>query len=488
MPNVKIAVITDIHYGDNISIPSCQGSVGDVLLLRTVHRLNRMIQPDVTLVLGDILDDPESPDAGRRLEKMQSLLRLLESPWMAIPGNHDPVPDQFYEFIERPPDVMNIKGVRFVPFVDPEEPGWNAKRLRHNLDRMKQVRHGHDGPIVAFQHVSLFPEGMSDCPFNYTNLDEVLDAVRLNAFTLSIGGHYHPGIGLLREGHNAFVVGKALCESPFSFLEIDLDGEDIQVTHHEHRMPQEFELFDYHSHTQFAYCSENMDMFKSPELAEKFGLRGIAFTEHSGQLYFDNSTYWSGNLCYDGIDGKEGCQDRMSDYWAEAEYAKRDNLIIGFEVDSDFQGRQILKQEDRQKAQLLNGAIHRLQELRKEHVDIDAAADEFLSVLEKFIPSGIQILAHPFRIFRDHEVPERLFDPVVRILKEHGVAAEMNFHHNRPQPQFIKNCIDAGVGITFGSDAHNLYEVGEFAPHLQCLKEIGYDGDVKDILKEIRTD
>ena len=60
---VKIGVITDIHYGDKISISARQGQIGDILLLRTVHRLNRMIKPDITLILGDILDDMSWFDA-----------------------------------------------------------------------------------------------------------------------------------------------------------------------------------------------------------------------------------------------------------------------------------------------------------------------------------------------------------------------------------------------------------------------------------------
>ena len=482
---VKIAVITDIHFGDEISIADRLGQIGDILLLRTVHRLNRMIQPDITLVLGDVLDDPESSKARERLEHMQEILKLLESPWMAIPGNHDPDEEHFYEAIERPPEFMDINGVRFVPFIDPEAPDWNARRMPKNLEKMKRVRSGHDGPIVALQHVPLFPPDQSDCCFNYTNIDEVLEAVRANNFTLSIGGHYHAGTELIRDGRHSFVVGKALCESPFSFMEIDLDGEDIRVTQHEHRMPPELELFDYHSHTQFAYCSENMDMAKSPMLAENFGLRGMAFTEHSGQLYFDNHTYWSGELCYEGIKGANGLQDRMTDFWAAAEKAGRDNLIIGLEVDSDFQGNMILQDTDRDRAQILNGAVHQLSELKKPEVDLERAADEFLGILERFTQTGIQILAHPFRIFRNHEVPPRLFKPVVRMLKENGVAAEMNFHSNRPQPEFVKLCIDAGVKITFGSDAHNLYEVGEFAPHLKFLTEIGYEGDLKDVMAKI---
>ena len=482
---VKIGVITDIHYGDKISISARQGQIGDILLLRTVHRLNRMIKPDITLILGDILDDPDSRKSGERLAKMQEILNLLESPWMAIPGNHDPVEDRFYKVIDRPPVFMDIKGVRFVPFIDPEELGWNAKRLPENIEKMKKVRSNHDGPIVAFQHVPLFPPNKSDCCYNYTNIDEVLEAIWANNFTLSIGGHYHAGTELIRDGNHSFVVGKSLCESPFSFMEINLDSEDIQVTHHEHQMPPKLELFDYHSHTQFAYCSENMDMVKSPELAEKFGLRGIAFTEHSGQLYFDRQTYWSGELCQEGIKGTKGLQDRMPDFWLNVEEVQRDNLIIGFEVDSDFQGNMILQNEDQQRAQLLNGAIHQLPELRKEKVDLKRATDEYLRILECFVQTGIQILAHPFRIFRSHEVPTKLFVPVIRMLRENNVAAEMNFHFNRPQPEFVKMCVEAGVKITFGSDAHNLYEVGEFAPHLKLLDEIGYKGDLKDIMARI---
>jgi histidinol phosphatase-like PHP family hydrolase/calcineurin-like phosphoesterase family protein len=482
---VKIAVITDIHFGDNISIAERQGKIGDVLLLRTVHRLNRLIHPDITLVLGDVLDDPDASDAAERLALMREILDLLESPWMVIPGNHDPEPKAFYEVLPEPPDYMDVNGTRFVPFIDPEEPGWNSRRTADNLEKTKRARHGHDGPIVAFQHVSLFPEGSSGSPFNYTNLAEVMESLRENGVTLSIGGHFHAGTDLIREGAQAFVVGRALCESPFSFMEIDLDDEDIQVTHHAHQMPPELELFDYHSHTQFAYCSENMDMAKSPELADKLGLRGITFTEHSGQLYYDSQTYWSGELCKEGIRGRRGFQNRMPDYWDAAGKASRENLKVGLEVDSDFQGNMILADEDRQKAKVLNGAVHKLQELKREDKDINRAADEFLSILENFIPSGIQILAHPFRIFRGHEVPARLFDPVVKLLKENGVAAEMNFHYNRPQPEFVLKCIEAGVGITFGTDAHNLYEVGEFAPHLQFLKEIGFDGDLNDILAVI---
>jgi histidinol phosphatase-like PHP family hydrolase len=43
-------------------------------------------------------------------------------------------------------------------------------------------------------------------------------------------------------------------------------------------------------------------------------------------------------------------------------------------------------------------------------------------------------------------------------------------------------CIESGVKLAFGSDAHSLHEVGEFAPHLRLLQDAGYDGDLRDVM------
>ncbi len=70
----------------------------------------------------------------------------------------------------------------------------------------------------------------------------------------------------------------------------------------------------------------------------------------------------------------------------------------------------------------------------------------------------------------------------MKLLKKHNVAAEINYHTNEPSEEFFSKCIRSGVKISFGSDAHNLYEVGEFYYHLQLLQRCGYDGDIGDIL------
>ena len=109
---------------------------------------------------------------------------------------------------------------------------------------------------------------------------------------------------------------------------------------------------------------------------------------------------------------------------------------------------------------------------------------EYLFLLEKLLAHNIDILAHPLRVFRRAhlQAPETLFAPVAELLAKYATAAEINFHSNEPALPFIEACMRRGVRFSLGSDAHNLYEIGEFAPHLQLLRDAGFDGDLDDIL------
>ena len=405
-----------------------------------------------------------------------------------IPGNHDGDPQAFFSVFGTPQKHLDIAGVRFAAFVDEERPGWNAFRSEHDLRGMKELRAGFDGPIVALQHVPLFPPGAVDCPYNLTNAHEAIEAMRESAIFLSIGGHFHRGTDLLRTRGASFVVAPALCESPFQFLEIRTDGREINVRRHELGMQDRMALADAHVHTQFAYCSENMSMEKALELADLFGLADIAFTEHSGQLYFNEKEYWSGRYFREGVAGAVESDNRMADYFAAVTKRQHRNAMAGLEVDCDFQGNPVLLPADHDRARVQIGAVHRLSELDRSDPDEGRAGEEFLGILSRFLRSGIQVLAHPFRVFgrAGLDAPASLFEPTVELLRENKVAAEINFHTNEPPPKFARLCLDRGVELSFGSDAHNLYEVGEFAPHLALLESCGFDGDLGEILVNLR--
>jgi histidinol phosphatase-like PHP family hydrolase len=265
------------------------------------------------------------------------------------------------------------------------------------------------------------------------------------------------------------------------------DGtKEITVTRHELRLPQRLGLVDCHTHTPFAYCQENMDLALSLQLAEEFGLAGLAFTEHSGHLYFDAPAFNRGDYLTADLARIPDSTLRMPAYLAMAQnYCPPARL--GLELDCTSTGQPVVRPEDRARVPFLIGAIHQLAELGKQQPDLDRAADEFLARLQTFVPSGIRILAHPFRVFRRARlpIPGHLFAPTVRLLREHGVAAEINFHTNEPSPVFTSLCIEAGVKLTFGSDAHNLYEIGEFFPHLDLLRRCGVTGNLYDVLSPL---
>jgi len=525
----RIAVIADLHFGASSPVPERRSEIADTLFLRAAHRLNRVIKPDVTVVLGDIVDAGAESGAERFYEPLRKTVDLIDSPTIVIPGNHDCDAKTFYTYFEKPPEIVDVCGTRFVPLLDPEEPNYNARRTQEGFRSMAKARSGYSGPIVALQHVPVFPPGANECPYNYTNAEQVIAEMRRNAIGLAIAGHYHPGTELARGESAAFLAAPALCERPFAFLVITIDGRrvepaasspsrwsgqistsladssaaihreshavrpqnedgDITVERHELRMNPELRLVDTHIHTQFAYCAENMEITKAMRLAEDFGLAGYGFAEHSGQLYFDHEYYWSGRCLADGIQAARSEHRRFDDYIDAAAQAGCPAANVGMEVDCDFEGRPLARKEDCTQVGFLIGAIHSLREFRKEKPDPQRLRDEFLALHRRFLRSGIRVLAHPFRIFRraKMEAPPELFRPIAQMLRETGVAAEINFHTNEPPVEFVRRCIEEGVKLSLGTDSHNLYEVGELAPHLALIRQAGYDGDLADILTDPR--
>jgi len=505
---IKIAVIADTHFSSTpgIAIPSRKKEFGDIFLNRAVHRINRFIEPDITLLLGDLIDDAQKQD----LEIIKNITDGLKGPKLVVPGNHDGNHTQFFEVFPELPDYLDVTGYRFVPFCDAEAPGYNATRSKQDLARMKRVRQGYNGPVIAIQHVPLFPPGEHECPYNLTNAEIALQIMREADIRWVIAGHYHPGFQL-ECGNSIFaesegrvnmptsspaktkfshsnrplfsVATPALCEKPFRFLEINIDGQKTQTVEHQLSMPAELQLSDFHIHSHFAYCNENMDFEKVLELIDLFNLANMLFTEHSAHLYFTKENC-AGAYLHKGLKKtKNLISSRISAYYDEVKNFIAENVLLGLEVDSDFSGRSVLFDEDRDKFNIFLGGMHHLPpETRK---DVNLAAKAFLTILEKFLVyGGIDILAHPFRVFRRSGLPtpEYLFPKVVRLLKEHNIAAELNFHTNEPPLEFVRMCLEENVKFAFGSDAHNLYEVGEFYPNLQLLQEAGYTGSLEDIL------
>ncbi|MDD3117927.1 MAG: metallophosphoesterase [Victivallales bacterium] len=477
---MKVALISDLHYDRNRNVkdPERVGHFAATFLLRTVHRLNRVVKPDVVIIAGDLIDDPHGDRKSELLTELAEIVGKITAPVIVIPGNHDPSPELFYRYFPRPPDYFDGGGIRFIPFCDAETPGYNAVRSRDDLIRMRQWS-TFDGPVVLIQHTPLFPAGTVACPYGYDNAAEIFAALPPERKLITVSGHFHAGFGpIVHRNITAFCVA-SLCKSPFRFavLEITPEGK-VTYLPHALKLPEIPGLGDFHLHTGLAYCNENMDVGKALELGERFGLKQMAFCEHSSHLYWDRE--YLQRRGYDG-DGMSGhTMDRTEEYFAMLRrFLPRRGVYAGFELDIDGCGRPVIFPAARQRAAICLGAVHRLENT----AETAAARAEFMFKTEALLRSGVQVLAHPFRIFRRAGLscPEDLFVPVAKLLQRYGVAAEVNYHTNDPEPEFFRECLRRGVKISFGSDAHNLYEVGELSPHLSFARVI----DVFDRLDEV---
>ena len=230
---ITIALLADLHYGARSPLPERRSDIADSLLERAVERLNGSVRPDVTLVLGDLLERGSAPGAPEHLSRLRSILDRLDGPYLAIPGNHDGDPEPFYRVFTRPTDIEDIAGVRYLAFLDPEEPGYNASRSPADIARFAAARQDYDGPIVALQHVCLFPPEFALAPYNYTNAPEIISAMQQARVALSVSGHYHPGAETVTEHNITFVTAPALCEEPFAFLVVTMSTGQVSTRRHE---------------------------------------------------------------------------------------------------------------------------------------------------------------------------------------------------------------------------------------------------------------
>ena len=95
----------------------------------------------------------------------------------------------------------------------------------------------------------------------------------------------------------------------------------------------------------------------------------------------------------------------MDDYFSMARAHLGPQVRLGLEVDSDHAGRPLLCPEDRERTDLILGAIHSLSSLDDEDANEGKVCVDFLATMARFLPTGMHVLAHPFRVFRRAGMP-----------------------------------------------------------------------------------
>jgi histidinol phosphatase-like PHP family hydrolase len=278
----------------------------------------------------------------------------------------------------------------------------------------------------------------------------------------------------------------AICREPYRYALVRVRGREVSVSERQLRLPDGLRLFDVHTHTQYAYCGDDVSAAEVIRRARAFGLAGVCVTEHADQLYLAREEHAA---CHVYRDNDYWCaprsaeSERMPRYRRDVEPLRSDFVRLGLEIELDGLGRPAVRPSDLAGWDLLLGAVHWIPG-GVEGRGLDEVKRAFMASAQKLLASGVHVLAHPFRFFGRNKLerPRDLYRPLARLLAQHGVAAEINFHTNEPDPEFFAVCIREGVRIALGSDAHELREVADLQPHLALLREAAGRHQVADLL------
>lgn len=490
-PTIHLLLLADVHYvrkaQHECAIAARKAGWGLELVRRAIRRVHRHGRVDAVVLMGDLVDNGEAPGAEEDLRDLRKEVRSLGIPVIVVPGNHDGDASRLLRLFGDQAGIHPLKGYQLVTFVDAYGSSDEAARRRRDL-RIVQEAATEDpaSPIIVFQHNPIHPPVESTYPYNLTNAREVMEAYEAAGVLLSVSAHYHPGILHEVSGGIPYLTCPALCEAPFVFLTLSLSGRSVTIE----EIPLAYQpvaLTDCHVHTEYAYCADDITARAAVERAEAFRVPRMCLTEHAGQLYLSAEDYWGGKFRTDArlIPREQAAgRGRMAQFRREMEGLRSDRVGVGLEVELDADGKLTLLDEDRAGLDVLIGAVHVLPQLRSDAPDLGRVTQEFIADTERIVTAGVDILAHPFRVFRRAKlpVPKDLYKPVAELLAAHSVAAEVNYHTNEPDPRFFEICLEHGVRIAIGSDAHGLWEVGELNPHRQLLLQIATAEEVGELL------
>lgn len=482
---LTILAISDLHFMGLVrqspQSPQMYSELAQTLLRKVFLRLKHQnVQPDLVLVLGDLIEESSCANSHLDLHTLHGELLRTGIPFLAIPGNHDGDPTEFCELFDSKPGLHLCNGYGLVLFHDTFINNRDCSRANEDLTLIKKVAAKNPGlPLIAVQHAPIYPPIDSHYPYRPTNAAEILESYQRAGVILSISGHYHKGQKLRSHEEVLYHTVPSLAEHPFRFSVIQISGTQVEVEEHTLAL-QLPNLIDVHCHTEHAWCATTADTAPIIALSQAMGVSTLCFTEHAFQLYFERKFAMSFKWQDDPTCAQKVWQTpkrgRMAAYRKFAQKLRSDYVKIGLEVDLFDNGRLLLAEEDEEfDWDIIIGSIHCIQDYSPTAYDQKRAEKLFMRDVELLLETNVTVLAHPFRFFPWHKlkVPTHLFDPVATLLADTGVAAEINFHAYQPELEFIQKCVEKGVKLALASDTHDLAEAGEFWPHAKILKEAG---------------
>jgi calcineurin-like phosphoesterase family protein len=144
-----------------------------------------------------------------------------------VPGNHDKDKKRALEIFDCEEGCHDFKGYQIISFADSY--GSDQKSSR-NWEDMKCFfdKASDKGMRIVLQHPVIFPNVEDDYPYNIEEKGKIKSFYADNGVKLSLSGHFHRGIAPIVENGVCYITCGAMCEHPFRFSILTLDGDKFK--------------------------------------------------------------------------------------------------------------------------------------------------------------------------------------------------------------------------------------------------------------------
>ena len=239
--------------------------------------------------------------------------------------------------------------------------------------------------------------------------------------------------------------------------------------------------YDYHVHSEFSPCSEDMDIREIARLSSEEKVE-VTITDHSYRFYLDSMARFSERGIEKTLD-RTAARHEIMDYM---ERMKRFDINIGAEIDMLPCGEMLFEDDLFDGLHVKLGAIHYLDSIQKGK-SRDEIIEEFKRQNLAFIDTGVDIIAHPFRILGSNgiDVDESLILWLIKHAR--GKAAlEVNAHKKFPglDVEMVRKCCEYGTQVSIGTDSHRMAELFDFSYHRKIFEDSGIDDIEKFVFKK----
>ncbi len=287
---LRLLVLADPHVAlaseDMAAMPETRRpGLGLELLRRAIDDARNRGGFDAIAIMGDIVNDGDSPDAAETIKAVAHMMRRAagDVPLLVVPGNHDGNPDRLLAAFDATPGAHEIAGYQFFVFADRYTKNDTCTRSPADEQVFVEYARRTTAPLIVLQHNPMNPVIDDPYPYMLTNRRQVMTDYSSAGVLLSLSGHYHKGQPATTVDGVTYFTAPAVCEGSLPYALVTLHGRDVSIETRSLTLPADLALIDGHTHTEFAYCGQNMSADGAIARARTIGLAGLRLIEHAPQ-------------------------------------------------------------------------------------------------------------------------------------------------------------------------------------------------------------